>query len=294
MSRTREQLKQILPSSLIGFGRGIIVCFCRLRTWRAVMTELKGASPVDQGILRRSLRRGIVQAAKDPDQWQDPQLVEDANISVPGIGRFALRAFSDDLYQVLPSQEAAVLAEIRARLRPGSTFVDCGANIGFFTVIASRLVGPTGKVFAIEMMPVTSDRLRQHVEANELTNVTVFQSALSDRTGESVIAFLPESSHGQASIVRRENERGLEVTVTTRTLDDLLGDEPGPIDLVKMDIEGAEALALKGAEKVLSRTRAVIFEQLEDSASAGDLLSTAGFAIRVLDPRNRLAERDRQ
>jgi hypothetical protein len=80
--------------------------------------------------------------------------------------------------------------------------------------------------------------------------------------------------------------------VVTRTIDDLLADAATSIDLIKMDLEGAETLALEGASKVLKRTNSVIFEQLEGDRSAGELLEKAGFNLRMLDASNVLAQRD--
>jgi len=288
----RPLLKRILPAPASGIAGRALTYWYRVRTWRAVMTELRGATAADQAILRRSFRQGLIAAFRSLREWQNPELVANATIAVPGVGEFEVRAFSDDLYQLLPSQEAGVRSEIRRRLKAGSTFVDAGANIGACTVLASRLVGPEGKVFAIEMMPDTADRLRRHIEGNQLHNVTVFECALSDQGGKSITAFVTGAEYGQASIVRRaRDQRGRTLKVITETLDKLLGDVPGPIDLIKIDIEGAEASALAGATEVLSRTKAVIFEQLEGEAPAGDLLEAAGFRIRSLDPRNRVAER---
>jgi FkbM family methyltransferase len=292
MSEARSLSKRVMPAPLLRLGHGTISYWYRLRIWRAVMTDLRGATPADQATLRRSFRRGIISAVKELGKWQDPQLLADATVEVPGIGRFVIRAFSDDLYQVLPSQEARVLAEIRKRLGPGSTFIDAGANIGSYTVPAGRLVGPNGCVFAIEMMPDTAVRLRRNVEENELTNVAIFEHALSDRSGEKLIAKVPDYKFGRASIAfDHRDECARSVMVRTVTLDELLNHAPAPIDLMKLDVEGAEAKVLKGATRILERTTAVIFEQLPGQTEARLLLEQAGFRTRMIDATNALAER---
>jgi FkbM family methyltransferase len=261
----------------------------RGRIWLAVVREIIGVSPRDRSILRRSLLRGLRRIASQPDEWQDPELIEDAHVEARGVGTFQVRAFTDDLYHVLPSREAAVVTAIRNRLRQGGTFIDAGANIGFFTIFAARIVGPDGRVFAIEMLPTTAEQLRRNVAGNHLVNVTVFEHPLSDRDDDVVMAAVPEGKFGRASIVRSSTE-GTRVRLKTRALDTLLGD-CGPIDILKMDLESAELLALKGAPRVLERTQAVIFEQLADDGRARELLEAQGFRITPLDGSNLLAQR---
>jgi len=214
-------------------------------------------------------------------------------VTVRGIGRFHVRAMTDDLYHVLPSREAHVVSAVRANLGEGSTFVDAGANIGFFTILAAGIVGPRGRVYAIEMMPRTADRLRLNIAENDLTNVAVLEHALSAKSGEEVLATVPEHKFGRASIV---NDAGGEshstISVRTRTIDELLVESAGPIDLMKLDLEGAEALALKGAAEVLKRVRAIIFEQLRGQSEAAELLEQSGFRLSTLDGNNFLAVRD--
>ncbi len=261
----------------------------RLLTWIAVVRTIKPVAAGDRAVLRRSFLRGVGRSGSNLDLWQDPELTEDANVLVSGIGRFHLRAFTDDLYHVLPSREARVVSTIRARLEPGSVFVDAGANIGFFTLLAATIVGQGGHVFAIEMMPQTAARLREHVAANGLRNVTVLEFALADRSGDEITATVPAGKHGQASIVRGTSGDGAQqVSVPTRTLDDLLPADRR-IDLMKMDLESAEYLALKGAARVLTRTRAIIIEQLAGDNSAIDLLKESGFQMLDLDGSNLLA-----
>jgi FkbM family methyltransferase len=261
-------------------------------TWVAVLREIKPVGSSDLAILRRSAIRGFARSATTLDVWQDPELIEDADVRIPGVGRFHLRAFTDDLYHVLPSREAKVVSTIRERLKPGSVFVDAGANIGFFTLLAARLVGPAGQVFAIEMMPDTASRLREHIATNDVRNVTVLEFALSDRSGDAILATVPQGKHGQASIVRSATTRAMkQVGVSTRTLDDLLP-ASGRVDLMKMDLESAELLALRGAGRVLGQTRAIIVEQLGDDDAAIQLLRASGFDTIDLDGSNVLATRD--
>ena len=282
-------LKRILPGPLRAGGRRTINYLRRRRNWRAVLREVEGVTPADDEIIRRSARIGKRDAIRSLDAWHDPVLVDDATVRLHGIGEFVIRGNSDDLFAILPSRERAVVAAFRRILKPGSLFVDAGANIGFFTLLAARLVGD-GPVIAIEMMPDTAVRLRANVARNAVANVTIIECALSNRSGDEVRAAMPEHQYARASIAEATTPGQREVSVRTRTLDDVLADVPGPIELIKMDLEGAEPMAIAGAEQSLARTRYVIFEQLEGDRAAG-LLESKGFRLRMLDSTNVLAER---
>ena len=234
----------------------------RLSRWIVILAAIRGVTWRDEAKLLVSALASPLLSLRRLQQWEDPWLLFDVEVLVRSIGTFELRRRSDDLWHVLPSRERSVLTEIQSRLRFGDTFVDAGANIGLFTVAASRLVGPAGRVISIEMMPETAARLRTHVRLNGLSNVAVEESALSDQTGRHVIARVPPGRWGQASIQRRQSDATFEVaTVGTATLDDVLEDVKG-IRLLKMDLEGAELEAMRGGSNALARTEAVIFEHL--------------------------------
>jgi FkbM family methyltransferase len=289
-SSARAILKGIVPGPLWVAGRRTANYLRRLRNWRAVLREVKGVTPADEEIIRRSARVGKRNAMRSLDTWQDPVLVDDATVRLGGIGEFAVRGNSDDLFAILPSRERAVVAAFRRILQPGCLFVDAGANVGFFTLLGARLVGGEGRVIAIEMMPDTAARLRANVARNAATNVTIAECALSNRSGEEVRAVMPENQYARASIAETPAPGQREVSVLTQTLDVLLIDVPGTIELIKMDLEGAEPMAIAGAERILARTRFVIFEQLGGDAAA-ELLESKGFRLRTLDSTNVLAER---
>lgn len=285
----RNTLKRVVPGPLWRVARRIHSYGSRRATWWHIRREMTGATPADIEILKRSSRQAWLHDLRDLDNWHDPHLMENAAVSVHGLGQFELRAATDDLYHVLPYREQKIFDEIRARLRKGAVFVDAGANIGVFTVLAGKIVGATGKVIAVEMIPETAERLRRHIALNNLPNISVIERALSDRSGERITASIPPGRFGQASIVA--DTRGTTVAVETTTLDEVLSKIDGPIALIKIDLEGAEAKAFAGASQTLARTEAVIFEELGDSCHVTDLLSTVGFKVRHLDAHNLIAER---
>ena len=288
----RQQLKAYVPTIVWTSARRAVSYVRRIQTWQAVNREIVGVSANDEKSLRDSTRSGWRSALRALDEWQDPILLNDARVRVHSVGEFALRAHSDDLYHVLPAREPSVLAAIRQGLKPGDTFVDAGANIGFYTVVASKQVGPSGKVVAIEMMPDTAARLREHIRMNALTNVDVIEFALSDRSGETISATVPEGRFGQASIAAsHRSDEVRRVAVKTKTLDEILADVPERIALMKMDLEGAEAMALRGASASAPRIDGVIFEQLDDDDLVSGILESSGFKVARLDHANHLASR---
>ena len=140
-------------------------------------------------------------------------------------------------------------------LQPGMMVWDVGANAGVYTLLFSRLVSGSGTVVAFEPLPSNCDNLMVHIRANSLKNVRVIQAAVSDRKG--LVGFSTCSSNAMGSINGGESI----LKVSTIPLDSLVLEEKYPLpDVIKMDVEGAEALALAGSLEILSagRTRWVV------------------------------------
>ncbi|GLK69705.1 FkbM family methyltransferase [Hansschlegelia plantiphila] len=286
----RTILKTMLPDPVRTLLRRSIHYAGRLRQWAAIARVLRGAGRRDRAILRRALLAAPITSLSGLDRWHHPTTDEDVVVDVAAVGRFRLRANSDDLYHVLPHREPAVLEAIKRLLRPGDVFLDAGANVGFYTVLASRIVGSAGHVVAIEMMPDTAALLRQHVRMNGLHNVTVVERALSDVGGEIATATVAEGEFGQASVstdIASPGRRAVEVETTT--LAAVIADL-GNVRLMKMDVEGVEERALRGAGEGVARIEHVIFEKWSDAASAGVVLEKT-HEVRRLDGRNSLASR---
>jgi FkbM family methyltransferase len=146
-----------------------------------------------------------------------------------------------------PLQEA-----LRRELKPGHTFFDIGAHAGFFTLIAARLVGAGGRCVAFEPLPENCASIREQIEANSLHRCSVVNEAVSDFIGSASFAFAATGSSVAHLGEPRNGERQLAVKVTT--VDDACA-RFGKPDFIKMDIEGAEARALKGALHTLRDIR---------------------------------------
>ncbi|MGV9007096.1 MAG: FkbM family methyltransferase [Brevundimonas sp.] len=174
-------------------------------------------------------------------------------------------------------------------LRPGDVFVDAGANIGFFTVAAARRVGAAGRIVAVEMMPDTAQALRDHLSLNGVDNAVVIERALSDCVGAHVEATVRDGHFGQATIALASTQAGgRQVRVETTTLAEVLAALP-TVAVLKIDIEGAELDALRGAGSALQAVKVILFEQLDTSPEVPDHLKSMGFEVSSLDGRNRIA-----
>lgn len=156
--------------------------------------------------------------------------------------------------------EPVETAAVRSWLRPGMTFLDVGANFGYFTLLASSLVGEAGRVLAVEPSPYASRRLAETVRRNPLPQAEVFPLGLSSEPGTLNLYLSPSGFH---SPTMSASSGGDPVAVPVRRLDDCL-DEWGveTVDLMKMDVEGHEPHVLAGASRVLGsgRIRAVLCE----------------------------------
>jgi FkbM family methyltransferase len=140
-------------------------------------------------------------------------------------------------------------------LQPGMHVLDCGAHIGEYTVLFAQLVGAAGSVHAFEPDPRVFSLLEGNVERNRLSNVTLNNLALCDRLGVERLAFGADPT--MSSLVRFSEDQDLDEAPTgTTTLDHYL-EERGltVIHAIKMDIEGAEAAALSGADRLLGDLR---------------------------------------
>jgi len=163
-------------------------------------------------------------------------------------------------------------------------FLDVGANIGYYSLVAAQLVGPAGAVHAFEPSSGIRAKLEDNLRLNGLTNVQVHGEAVSDRRGE--VTFYESSwelNQGISSLLPGDS-RSIVTTVTSTTLDDLTAQLGGrAIDLIKMDIEGAEPFAIQGGQRLFSGPSApnLIFEAA-DLAPLERLLVPLGYQIRCI------------
>ena len=139
-------------------------------------------------------------------------------------------------------------------LRPGMTVVDVGANIGLYTALAAKGVGPTGRVLALEPDPESFDFLRRTVAGNGFGNVETCQLAASATTGDADLYSNPDN-RGDSRLYADPLLGDKPLQVRTTTVDELLGSRNiRSVDVLKIDTQGAEGLVLAGARETLANS----------------------------------------
>jgi FkbM family methyltransferase len=191
-------------------------------------------------------------------------------------------------------------AEIAKNLPPDGTFIDIGAHIGYYSVKAAAVLGPNGRVVSIEPNPVTLGTLRANVGQAKGGKISVQPVACSDR--EAVLKFYaaPRQNTGESSLSSKNagQEGAIAGTyeVRARPLDDIAA-ELGltRVDVVKIDVEGAEMLVLKGAKSTLARFHPVLIIELKDyqlkamdtsTAEVQEWLRSRGYAFAQIVDQN--------
>jgi FkbM family methyltransferase len=162
----------------------------------------------------------------------------------------------------LGTYEPRETALVRQWLKPGMTFVDAGANVGYYSALAATCVGPSGWVFAVEPQPNSYRQLAAMIQQNGLTQVRVFACGLSAAEGELPLYLAPESAgENNATMVAHGASR--KITVPVKTLDGCMREWGiDQIDLLKIDVEGHEPQVFQGAATALAerRIRALLCE----------------------------------
>ena len=167
--------------------------------------------------------------------------------------------------------ESAIQDAMGKELKSARLFFDVGANIGIFTLLAMRVMPPGGRAVAFEPHPETAQDMRLQLQANDLTDrVTVVEAAAGDRCGSIEMDVDANSVMVRlATLSSATRKKTLRVKLTT--IDEqarLLGELP---DIMKVDVEGAEILTLKGADRVLGERKPVLFVEVHTPEIAEEL-----------------------
>lgn len=171
----------------------------------------------------------------------------------------------------LGTYEPALLQAIQKWAKPGMVAYDVGANIGYVSLAFARAVGLEGQVVAFEPLPANVSRLRTNIELNPSGGrVRVVGAAVGDRTGKSQLLIHRSGAMGklEASKGRAEAYQG-EISVEVIALDHWIQERNEPVpDLVKIDVEGGEALVLAGFARTLKEARPMLFIELHGPEAA--------------------------
>lgn len=166
------------------------------------------------------------------------------------------------------------------QVKPSQIVYDVGAHVGYYSLLAATRVGPAGHVWAFEPAPQNFTFLKQHMELNHVSNVTLVPGAVANVTGTTHFRMDGSRSTGRLS------DKG-DLAVSTTSLDDLIERQEALVPhVIKLDVEGAELAALQGATNLLRRAHPKLYvathsAQLHKACIA--FLSGIGYQVTVLD-----------
>ncbi|QDA62300.1 FkbM family methyltransferase [Hymenobacter jejuensis] len=197
----------------------------------------------------------------------------------------------------LGAYEAREIAFLERYLKPGDVVFDVGANIGLHTLVAAKMVGPKGKVYAFEPFRQNFEHLQAHIQLNGLTNVVAAELAVSDTDGPLDFFAPPPNNSGMGSRYSQAVGSRPQV-VQAVALDRYAADLPA-LNLVKIDIEGGELLALRGMRNLLATHKPkVVMEidrsilqnaQLSDNEIVG-FMAALGYHMQFITPSGHLSK----
>ncbi len=177
---------------------------------------------------------------------------------------------------------------LREHCREGDVVLDIGAHIGLFTVVAARLVGPTGHVYSFEPTPNTRKTLERTVQLNDVADwVHIHGEAVSRESGTATFFDTGHPGSNANSLVPSTKQHQRELRVETTSLDDFVAARASRLDVVKIDAEGNELAVLQGGERVLREHRPALALALHPDAvrTAGDSLSEVWALLDALGMR---------
>jgi FkbM family methyltransferase len=187
--------------------------------------------------------------------------------------------------QVLGTWEPDVIDTLDKILKPGMIFCDIGANNGFFSVIAAKLVGPKGAVYAIDPLPINIEQIKNNVRLNDFRNVNIYEMAMGAVNDRAKLSVSANSGMSRLQAVSDAPDPMQTILVDLRTLDTLVAEkglqDPG---FIKIDAEGAEAFILEGAAKILQRSHPALLIELHGTNQAvEEVLTRFGYTITPLE-----------
>lgn len=184
-------------------------------------------------------------------------------------------------------------------VKEGMTIADIGVNKGYFSLLFAKLMNDRGRVLSFEPDPDNCFWFKRSIRANKYRCIRLFQCTLSNRQGK--VAFYRGKKSGWGSLFPSSRMDGKAITVKTRKLDDVLRDEGiSRVDIIKIDVEGADLLVLEGAERTLNKKNIKLIMDIDVRNSQKKnrlftLLESHGFKIfrigKELIPIEKIDER---
>jgi FkbM family methyltransferase len=194
-------------------------------------------------------------AKKEPPKLADPEVT----ITVPGAGEITMfldpkdTFFTPMMLAVKGPWETGETHWFVKSLKPGHVVVDLGAYVGYYTLVAAKVVGAKGKVYAFEPGPDAFALLQKNVRANGLENVVLEQKAVSNKAG-SIKLFVSDKHSADNTIYKSAHDpKRATVDIEAVALDDYFRGRDPRVDFVKIDVQGAEGLILDGMHEVVKK-----------------------------------------
>lgn len=163
-------------------------------------------------------------------------------------------------------------------IKDGDVVFDIGANAGFYSILSAELAGKNGKIFSFEPLPQNYENLRRHIEINGYENIKAFDVAVSDKEG---FSFFSEGDYAATGYL----SDGGKIKVKTMSIGNWIEDKKLPIpNILKIDVEGAESLVLKGAFPVIKEFHPLIFLSLHSEEAKNDcfaILQDCGYNVKL-------------
>ncbi len=266
-STTKEKIRQLL----VGLSR-----YGPVRYGYMLLRRIPGVNWIVQGFVRTVLPMGSRVWIKIPD----------------GLAK-GMWFCVDPRYEpgyIHGDHEPWLQKLLQKKLKPGSCFYDVGAHTGFFSLIAAMLVRPSKSVIAFEPDPEVAMTLRENIARNGITQVKIVETGVWSFVGSLKFSRASQfSNQTQGYIVgSSEHAKGESVSISVITLDEFVMacNEQSP-DFIKLDVEGGEWEALKGAQRLLREVRPDLFCEIHDRSMVGRIkvfLSEIGYVVEVWDP----------
>jgi FkbM family methyltransferase len=278
-----------------------------------ISDQLIIGNPGVGSVWRRTLRDFIVGClALQPVRWKVWEMrhlarlilgvlfrLETGNSVVSSAGpaghRFRMRlSWRGHMYYVLGFYEPELIRALTQHLKPGDTCIDIGGHAGYLAIIMAQLVGPQGRVVAFEPVPENYTALKENIELNRLRNVTAECAALGDQEGtmELICAKDQRLSWTASATGYSMPADPIRISVPVLSLDRYLQRDSLRPGLLKIDVEGAELMVLRGARETLREIRPLVLVEIHDLGERHRnevlaLLKDCGYNVTAVDSRNR-------
>jgi FkbM family methyltransferase len=184
--------------------------------------------------------------------------------------------------------ESWITTRLALTLRPGWHCLDVGANHGYYTLVMADAVGPEGRVAPVEPTPRLAELLRETLDINGFPDVVVTQQAASDTDGQKLQLVVPERRSLNARLSQEAGPNDAVVEVESVTIDGLTRDWPR-VDLIKIDVEGAEESVWQGMQRTIADNAELVVllelnvDRYDDPRAFVALIEDAGFRLRYID-----------